>query len=60
MHLTRLETELIGRLAATGAASPWSEAAFLEAQPAAWKELSRSRERDECREKLRKLGLVAK
>ncbi len=60
MHLTRLETELIGRLAATGAASPWSEAAFLEAQPVAWRELSRCRERDECREKLQQLGLVAK
>jgi len=58
MHLTRLETELIARLAATGAAAPWSEAAFLGAQPAAWKELSRSRERDECRDKLRQLGLV--
>jgi thymidylate synthase (FAD) len=60
LQLTRLETETIGRLAATGTPAPWGEEAFLAAQPSSWKDLTRSRERDECREKLRSLGLVAR
>ncbi|RMF94677.1 MAG: FAD-dependent thymidylate synthase [Planctomycetota bacterium] len=56
MHLSRLDREVIRRLAEAGAL-PADEAAFLAAQDPAWKELSRCRERDECREKLRLLGL---
>jgi len=63
MFLTRLDREVIARLtaqaAATGAAPPFTETAFLAAQDPAWALLSRCRERDECREKLVSLGLVA-
>ena len=58
MFLTRLDTEVIQRLSAAGAGSPWSEDQFLEAQDPAWVKLKRSRERDECRAKLRRLGLM--
>jgi thymidylate synthase (FAD) len=60
-HLSRLEREMIRSLAAGSdkfGSPPWSEEAFLAAQPAAWRALTRSRERDECREKLVDLGLV--
>lgn len=60
--LTRLDTEVIQRLtasaAAAGNAPPFSEDAFLAAQDPKWVELTRSRERDECRSKLARLGLV--
>lgn len=56
MHLTRLDREVIRRLAANGRL-PAEEADFLAAQDPSWAELTRSRERDECREKLAKLGL---
>ncbi len=60
--LTRLDTEVIQRLtanaAAAGAAPPFSEEAFLAAQDPKWVDLTRSRERDECRNKLARLGLV--
>jgi thymidylate synthase (FAD) len=63
LHLTRLEVEVIARLnraaAEAGRSPPLGEAEFLAAQDPAWKDLSRSRERDECREKLRRLGLLA-
>ena len=62
--LSRLETGVIQRLiaqgAATKAAPPYSEADFLAAQDVSWRELTRSRERDECREKLIGLGLLAR
>jgi thymidylate synthase (FAD) len=62
MFLTRVDTEVIQRLTATaatdGTAPPFSEAAFLAAQDATWAALKRSRERDECRGKLQRLGLV--
>ncbi len=45
------------RLAATGKAQA-SEEDFLAAQDPTWVDLSRSRERDECREKLRLLNLL--
>ncbi|MEZ6127714.1 MAG: FAD-dependent thymidylate synthase [Planctomycetaceae bacterium] len=61
--LTRLDTEVIQRLtanaAAAGIAPPFSEQAFLAAQDPKWVELTRSRERDECRSKLQRLGLMA-
>jgi len=60
--LTRLDTEVIQRLtahaAAAGNAPPFSEDAFLAAQDPKWTALTRSRERDECRSKLARLGLV--
>ena len=61
--LTRLDTGVIQNLttnaATAGAAPPFSEEAFLEAQDPTWAKLKRSRERDECRSKLQRLGLVA-
>ncbi|MFM7184793.1 MAG: FAD-dependent thymidylate synthase [Planctomycetota bacterium] len=62
MRLTRLDQEVIGRLVAQadGSGFPASHAAFLAAQDPAWRDLPRSRERDECLEKLVALGLVAR
>ena len=63
MFLSRLDREVIERLTAAardrGAAPPWSVDDFLAAQDESWRELKRSRERDECLGKLRRLGLVA-
>jgi thymidylate synthase (FAD) len=60
--LSRLEIGVIDRLMEHGRRSgsppPYSEADFLAAQDMAWKELNRSRERDECRAKLVALGMV--
>lgn len=56
--LTRLDREVIARLASRGGL-PAGEEQFLAAQPADWASLNRCRERDECREKLRRLGLFA-
>jgi len=57
MSLTRLDCEVIARLVSQGQL-PADESAFLEAQDPGWRELSRCREREECLEKLRRLGLV--
>ena len=61
--LTRLDTGVIQRLtadaAASGSAPPFSQEAFLAAQDPKWAKLKRSRERDECRGKLQRLGLIA-
>lgn len=57
MHLSRLERDVIARLAAAGKL-PAAEADFLAAQDPNWAKLERCRERDECREKLVRLGLV--
>ena len=59
MFLTRLEIGVIGRLAANGQSPPYTSDDFLAAQDEAWKPLKRSRERDECREKLVRIGLVS-
>lgn len=63
MFLTRLDLGVISRLTArgaeTGAAPPYSTEAFLAVQDESWRELKRSRERDECRGKLVRLGLLA-
>lgn len=63
MFLTRLDVGVIQRLnenaASAGTAPPFSEDAFLAAQDAGWASLKRSRERDECRSKLQRMGLVA-
>jgi thymidylate synthase (FAD) len=59
MRLTRLDQEVIRRLAARPAGSlPASHAEFLAAQDPAWAGLERCRERDECLDKLVSLGLV--
>ena len=58
MRLTRLDRGVIGRLAAAGSRMPASHADFLAAQDASWQGLERSRERDECLQKLVSLGLV--
>jgi thymidylate synthase (FAD) len=53
---------VIARLAARSASSgggPASHDEFLACQDPTWSGLARSRERDECREKLIRLGLVA-
>jgi thymidylate synthase (FAD) len=59
MMLTRLEIGVISRLAANGRVPPYSTDDFLAAQDEAWRTLTRSRERDECREKLVRMGLVS-
>jgi thymidylate synthase (FAD) len=59
MRLTRLDRDVIRRLAASAASLPASPAAFLAAQDPSWAGLERCRERDECLEKLVSLGLVA-
>lgn len=60
LHVTRLDRELIARLMArqreTGRAL--SEADFLAVQDETWRGLERCRERDECRDKLRRLGIL--
>lgn len=58
LFLSRLDQDVIARLMAAGTAPPFTEDAFLAAQDPTWKDLTRSRERDECREKLRRLGIV--
>jgi len=60
--LTRLEQEVVRRLMQQAASSksspPFSEAEFMATQDEAWRALQRSRERDECREKLIALGIL--
>ena len=61
MFLTRLDVELIARLTARLAAAGRAVATeedFLAAEDPTWTGLARSRERDECREKLVRLGLL--
>ena len=62
LSLTRLDIGVIERLTALGRDNglppPYDDAAFLTAQDEAWKHLNRSRERDECRAKLVRLGLL--
>jgi len=57
MRLSRLEQGVIGRLAASGRV-PGGEKDFRDAQDPSWAGLTRCRERDECRQKLRQLGLL--
>ena len=58
MFFTRLDVGVVQRLAASGSSVPYDEAAFLAAQDPAWADLKRCRERDECRSKLVRLGLM--
>lgn len=57
IDLSRLEQEVIERLAAAGKLGA-DEGSFLAACPPEWRDLARCRERDECRAKLARLGLV--
>ncbi|MAT16204.1 MAG: thymidylate synthase (FAD) [Planctomyces sp.] len=60
--LTRLDQGVITRLmsaaSSQGVAPPFSKELFLESQDETWKDLTRSRERDECWSKLARLGIV--
>ena len=60
MRLTRLDQDVIRRLASRGGKRgfPASHEDFLAAQDPSWKVLERSRERDECLQKLVSLDLV--
>ncbi|HWL10976.1 MAG TPA: FAD-dependent thymidylate synthase [Planctomicrobium sp.] len=62
MFLSRLDVETIQQLqtyaAEHGVKPPYSEEAFLASQSADWKEMTRCRERDECRAKLIRMGLL--
>jgi thymidylate synthase (FAD) len=57
IRLSRLDQGVISRLAEHGLL-PATLQQFLEHQDPAWKTLERSRERDECYEKLQKIGIV--
>jgi len=60
LFLTRLDQGVIQRLMQNSEASaPYSAEAFFAAQDPSWQELKRCRERDECRGKLIKLGILA-
>jgi thymidylate synthase (FAD) len=63
MFLSRIDRGVIQRLMQLaekrGISAPFSVESFLEAQDDSWKDLKRCRERDECRDKLRQLGIVA-
>ncbi|MBT4864302.1 MAG: FAD-dependent thymidylate synthase [Planctomycetaceae bacterium] len=61
--LTRLDQGVIQRLmqraASEGTSPPFSDEDFLAVQDETWTDLKRCRERDECRDKLIGLGIVA-
>jgi thymidylate synthase (FAD) len=57
--LTRLDQGVVQRLMQRGTAPPFSNEDFLAVQDESWKDLKRCRERDECRDKLIGLGIVA-
>jgi thymidylate synthase (FAD) len=61
MFLTRLDRDVIQRLMERAASAGRVRATiedFLAVQPADWAAIKRSRERDECREKLIRLGIL--
>ena len=58
MFLSRLDIGVIQRMTESGGQPPYDESAFLAAQDPAWADLRRCRERDECRSKLQRLGLM--
>ena len=61
MHLTRLDRDVIFRVMqrlASQSRSQATEEDFLAAQDSSWAGMTRSRERDECREKLVLLGIL--
>ena len=61
VHLSRLDGQVLQRLMdrlIAGGKAPLNEEDFMACQDATWKDLSRCRERDECLEKMRRLGVV--
>ena len=61
VFLTRLDTELIARLMARLAAAgktTGGDEDFMAVQDPTWVDMARNRERDECREKLVRLGIL--
>ncbi len=62
MFLSRLDVEVISRLQSYAAEKqllpPYTDETFLACQDPDWAELSRCRERDECRSKLVRMGLL--
>ena len=62
MRLTKLDREVIGRLVSQSGKKgmPASYQSFVLAQDPSWTSLQRSRERDECLDKLVSLGLVTR
>ena len=58
LRLSRLEQGVIQRLS-QGGAIPATREQFFAVQDPAWKDMERCRERDECYEKLCRLGLLA-
>jgi thymidylate synthase (FAD) len=62
LFLSRLDQEVLARMMAAarpkGLVPPFEESLFLESQDASWQPLKRSRERDECREKFQRLGIL--
>ncbi len=63
MFFSRLDIGVMQRINQRGAelkiSPPFSEELFLEVQDESWRDLKRSRERDECKAKLQRIGLVA-
>jgi thymidylate synthase (FAD) len=62
LQLSRLDQEVIAALMqrqVERGQARLTEEDFLAAQPASWASLKRCRERDECREKLARLGMLA-
>jgi thymidylate synthase (FAD) len=57
MRLSRLDQGVIERLSQSGSI-PATEEQFLAVQDKTWQELDRCRERDECREKLKRLHVL--
>ncbi|MDR1485039.1 MAG: FAD-dependent thymidylate synthase [Planctomycetaceae bacterium] len=57
IRLSRLDQGVINRLAQSGNI-PATREQFLAAQDAAWQNLERCREREECYEKLQKTGII--
>jgi len=60
MFLTRLDVEVVGRLTARAAAAGRAptEEDFLAVQDPTWVPVAKSREREECRSKLIRLGIL--
>lgn len=61
MQLTALDIGVIQRLSTRMRGSgfaTWDEEDFIQCQDPSWEGLERCRERDECREKLKRLGLL--
>lgn len=60
--LSRIEQEIIRRMMTTagqrGLVPPFSDELYLEEQDNSWRSMTRCRERDECADKLRKLGIL--